>query len=578
MPIHILSTEVSSKIAAGEVIERPASLVKELVENSIDAGATQIIIEARGGGIKYIRVSDNGTGITTVDTQQIFQRYATSKISNAADLETIQTLGFRGEALHSIAAVSEVQIITCAVNEEAGSHLLVKNGIIIERGNHSCPQGTIVTVRELFHRVPARLKFLKSPVTENEHILDVVSRISLAFPEIRFTLFLDDRAVWRTSGNGNLRDVIISLYGLETAKAMLEVVTNQSDDKKNTQLQPIVAGLISPSEISRASRRYTNFFVNRRSIRSALLTRAVEEGYRGFLMTGRYPLAVISVSVPQEAIDVNVHPTKSEVRFSNEPAIFSAVQKAVHQTLIESGQVKVSDITQHDNFESPTQQNNSTYAMGNIPEIPFSPEFLPRSERPGTVPILRVVGQIANCYIIAEGKDGLYLIDQHAAHERVIFEKIMKERQQKNMEIQGLLEPITFEFNAQQEILFKRYQEMFLLFGFTIEPFGKRSYLVRAIPVTLQQTEATQVIREVLDLLDDNTSLKKREEQIAISIACHGVVRAGQVLSQEEMKNLVRQLERTEIPRTCPHGRPTMIHISSLQLAKEFGRSTFNSH
>lgn len=574
MPIRILPTEVSSKIAAGEVIERPSSIVKELVENSIDAGASQIVIEARGGGIKYIRVSDNGAGIAASDLQYIFHRYATSKISASSDLEAIQTLGFRGEALHSVAAVSEVEITTCTHNEENGSFLLLKNGLVTGRGSRGCPQGTIITVRELFRQVPARLKFLKSTATENEHILDIILHSSLSFPEIRFTLFLDDHAVWRTSGNGNLRDILVTQYNLEIARAMLDI---KDTNKKQGELSatPVITGLISPPEITRANRKHMNFFVNRRSIRSALLTRAVEEGYHGFLMTGHYPLVFLNITLPPEIIDVNVHPTKKEIRFSNESAIFSAVQGIIKKVLLDSGQVKVPDISQHSDWKTTTEEQEQITITTKPSGITLPLETSPDNTASQAIPILRVIGQIANCYIIAESNDGLYLIDQHAAHERIIYEKIIKERRQKKVEMQSLLEPAILELNTQQEIALQKYKETLSLFGFILDHFGGRSYLIRAIPATLQQKETSQVVLEILDSIDGYASLQKRDEQIAISIACHGVIRAGQGLDPEEMKNLIRQLEQTSMPRTCPHGRPTMIHLSSSQLAKEFGRSAF---
>jgi DNA mismatch repair protein MutL len=334
----------------------------------------------------------------------------------------------------------------------------------------------------------------------------------------------------------------------------------------------MVTGLISPPIINRANRKHIIFFVNHRIIRSALLTRAVEEGYHGLLMTGRYPLVFINVTVPPEVIDVNVHPTKSEVRFSNEQAIFSAVRSAVHKSLSGDSQIKLADINQQIS-QPDSQEDYSRIRLNEATNEPVTQALFPDTTTSSNLPILRVIGQIANCYIIAEGGDGLYLIDQHAAHERIIYEKINKERQLKKVEVQSLLEPIVLELNPKQAGLFNVTQEILTQFGFTIDQFGQRTYLIRTIPASLLKIETSRVISEILDTLEENSTLHNREEQIAISIACHGVIRAGQVLSQEEMKNMIRMLEQTDMPRTCPHGRPTMIHLSSLQLAREFGRT-----
>lgn len=574
MAINILPPDVSSKIAAGEVVERPASVVKELIENSLDAGATQIVVEVRGGGVSFVRVSDNGVGIPSSEIERAFHRYATSKIETIGDLETVSTLGFRGEALHSIAAVAQVDIVTHAKGgKEIGSYLALRDGVVVERSSRGRPQGTTVTVRELFRRVPARLKFLKSVATENNHIVDVVTRRSLAFPEVRFVLFIDGRTVLRTSGSGILRDVLVEIYGLETARAMMEVGGSEGGGKGGEAI-PLITGLVSPPSINRASRGHLNFFVNRRWVRSAMLARAVEEAYHGLLMVGRYPFAIINISISPREVDVNVHPTKSEVKFSHEQVLFTAVQSAVRRVVAEQAPVKVFPVGTHPGFHPPLPEQGRSIGILEQKEAVARFPLFSEGESSVTVPILRVVGQMANAYIIAEGNDGLYLIDQHAAHERVLFDRIREQRARQKVEVQGLLEPVTIEINAQQEGLLKSRGNILAHFGFTIEPFGERTYLVRSVPAVLQQMNVTQVVVEILDSLEDKSSLESQEESIAISLACHGAVRAGQVLSQEEMRGLIRQLEQTNLPRTCPHGRPTMIHLSSLQLAREFGRTS----
>ena len=327
MPIRILSPDVASKIAAGEVVERPASVVKELLENSLDAGATQIAIEVQGGGVRLIRVVDNGAGIPPEEVDLAFERFATSKVATADDLEGISSLGFRGEALPSIAAVSEVTMVTRSKDELSGVFVNIKDGAILEKAKRGCPIGTTVTVRNLFRNVPARLKFLKSSSTENGHISNLVAQYSLAFPEVRFTLLIDGRTTFRSTGSGSLREVLGAVYGLDVAKAMLQIEAKEGADP----LLPGVTGFVSPITLTRASRSYLSFFVNRRWVQNRMLAYALEEAYQGLLMVGRHPIAVINISLPPQDLDVNVHPTKSEVRFRNERDVFSAIQKAVRE-------------------------------------------------------------------------------------------------------------------------------------------------------------------------------------------------------------------------------------------------------
>lgn len=549
MPIRVLSPEVISQISAGEVVERPASVVKELVENSLDAGATQISIEVHGGGVSFIRVSDNGIGIPSHEVELAFQRYATSKISSSMDLRRIASLGFRGEALPSIATVAQVDVVTRSREEEVGTYLSLRGGNVVEKGMRGCPPGTNVIVRNLFREVPARLKFLKSLATENSHIVDLVSQYSLAFPEVKFLLLVDKREVLRTPGNGNLREVLVQVHGLELAQAMLGI------DKKD-----LISGFVAPPSFSRSSRSHLTFFVNRRWVQNRMLARAVEEACRERLMAGRFPIAVINLSLSPQDIDVNVHPTKREVKFRQEQAVFATVFHAVREALI---QTPLPRLEPQPSFHPPPAEVRRAKPAAVAPPSPPLPPM----------PILRVVGQLANTYIIAEGPDGLYLIDQHAAHERVLFERILSQRVQQAVEIQGLLEPLTIELSPREEELLRKRGETLSQFGFTIEPFGGRTYLVRAIPSLLGSQEIAPAIREVLDSPEADAASPKWEEKVAFTLACHGAVRAGQVLNQEEMKELVRQLEQTDSPRTCPHGRPTMVHLSSWQLEKEFGRS-----
>jgi DNA mismatch repair protein MutL len=555
MPIRVLESEVVAKIAAGEVIERPASVVKELIENSLDAGATQIAVEAQGGGIELIKVSDNGAGIPASEVELAFHRYATSKIGNLDDLEKISSLGFRGEALPSIAAVTEVEILTQTSLETVGSYMYLRKGEILRTESRARPQGTTITVRRLFRYFPARLKFLKSVNTENSHIAHLVSQYALAFPDVKFSLVLDKRPSLRTTGHGDLREVVNEIYGSELAQRMLKV------EQKDGLVK--VSGLTSPPSLARSNRNYLSFFVNRRWVRSPLLTRATEEAYRGLLMDGQHPIAVINISLPAQELDVNIHPAKAQIKFCHEHTVFSSVQKAIEEALARTpiaSSKAVSFSVSSGQWQSPRMimDNEPAFVVAQLPTM--------------ELPVLRVLGQLANTYIIAEGPNGLYLIDQHAAHERILYDRISAQWAQKEVEVQGLLQPINIELSPREEETLRASKEFLSEFGFTIEPFGNRSYVIRAIPTLMARANIIEIISALLDNLANKESPNPWEEKIAQSLACHGAIRAGQQLSNEEMRELIKQLEQTKQPRACPHGRPTMIHLSSHQLEKEFGR------
>jgi len=555
MPIKVLAAEVVSKIAAGEVIERPASVVKELIENSLDAGATQIAVEAQGGGVKLIKVSDNGVGIPASELELAFHRYATSKISSLDDLEKISSLGFRGEALPSIAAVAEVEISTKTSSETVGSYMYLRKGEVIRKESRARPQGTTITVRRLFRYFPARLKFLKSANTENSHIANLVSQYALAFPEVKFSLVLDNHQSLRTTGNGDLSEVVSEIYGSELAQRMLKVEQKDSLAK--------VSGLTSPPSLARSNRNYLSFFVNRRWVHSPLLARATEEAYRGLLMDGQHPIAVINISLPAQELDVNIHPAKAQIKFCHEQTVFSSVQKAIEEAL---ARTPIASSKAVPFSVSSGQWQSPRMIMDNEPA--FVVAQLPTLE----LPILRILGQLVNTYIIAEGPDGLYLIDQHAAHERILYDRILAQWSQKEVEVQGLLQPITIEFSPREEETLRASKEFLAEFGFAIEPFGNRSYLIRTIPALVARANIIEIISALLNSLASKESPNPWEEKIAQSLACHGAIRAGQQLSNEEMRELIKQLEQTKQPRACPHGRPTMIHLSAHQLEKEFGR------
>jgi len=559
MPIKVLAPEVISKIAAGEVIERPASVVKELVENSLDAGASQISVEAQGGGIDLIKVIDNGAGIPASEVELAFHRYATSKVSNLDDLGNISSLGFRGEALPSIAAVAEVEISTKASSDAVGSYMYLRKGDIVRRESHARPQGTTITVHRLFRYFPARLKFLKSANAENSHIAHIVSHLALAFPEVRFSLLLDKHLSLQTAGNGNLRDVVNQIYGLKLAQGMLKV-------KWRGTLSEI-SGLVSPPSLSRSNRSYLSLFVNRRWVYSSLLIRATEKAYHGLLMDGKHPVAIINISLPPEEIDVNVHPTKAQIKFHHEQAVFATVEEAAKGALTAAPIAKPGAISP----STTSRQELASLRWQGQMVGEKEPAFTAPLPTPG-LPVLRVMGQLANTYIIAEGPEGLYLIDQHAAHERILYDRILAQWSQAEVEVQGLLQPITIELTPGEEQTLEANKETLAQFGFTIEPFGDRSHLIRAVPVMITKANVIEAVSILLDNLASKDSPTPWEEKIAQSLACHSAIRGGQQLSNEEMRELIKQLEQTKQPRTCPHGRPTMIQLSSYQLEKEFGR------
>jgi DNA mismatch repair protein MutL len=566
MAIKVLINEVINKIAAGEVVERASSVVKELVENSLDAGSTQITVEITGGGLSLIRVTDNGSGIPGNEIELAFKRHATSKITRFEDLSSSHTLGFRGEALPSIASVSEVEVTSCIVNGEYGIYIELENGSVIKQQKQARSQGTTISIKNLFRNVPARLKFIKSKTTENSYIANVVSQHALAYPEVRFTLYIDGRESLKSPGTGNLQDSINSVYGIEIASAMLPVTSERGFAAEDKGIK--ISGMVAAPAINRSTRNYISLFVNRRWVSNRNLIWAVEEAYHGLLMTGKHPVAVINVEVPLQDVDANVHPTKTEVRFKDESSVFMALQRAIRQALVNTAPVpKVEEIANAYRGQSqiivPAEQSHMKMVAAVKEE-----EDLPAV---ASLPVLRVLGQLMNSYIIAEGPDGVYIIDQHAAHERIMFEKISKQKEQQGLEVQGLLEPVTIDvLPVQDESLNKNYKYL-ADFGFTIEPFGNRTYLVRAVPSIMYKKDWQTALNELVDTLSVKDKADITENIIA-TMACHSAVRFGQGLTHEEMRELVRQMEQANLPHTCPHGRPTMIHITRKQLEKEFGR------
>ena len=572
MTIKILDNETINQIAAGEVVERPASVVKELVENALDAGSTQIGVEIRGGGISLIKITDNGVGIPANEVELAFERHATSKIKTSGDLQSIGSLGFRGEALPSIAAVADVEVVTAAASEASGTYLLLEGGKVTKKAGQARTRGTTMSVRNLFKRVPARLKFLKSLNTESGHVSNVVSQYALAYPEVAFSLAIDGKENLKTSGKGNLLDAIIDVYGVATGSKMMAVdSTQQSWTADQGALDVRVTGMVGAPELAKTGRGYLSFFVNRRWVNSRTLAYAVEQAYSGLLMTGRHPVAIIDITLPPDAVDVNIHPAKSEVKFRQESEVFRAVQKAVRQALTAQMPVpRIDDTAAPYKATAPYRIDQLWGESG--AQAPTPPLMESQSPLTASLPVLRVVGQVMNSYIVAEGPDGLYVIDQHAAHERIRYDKVLQQRQSQKPEVQGLLEPATLEVTPRQDAIMKSCLERLLDFGFAVETFGERTYLVRTVPALVAGDIWAGMLKELLDELSGEER-SQWEEKIVASIACHGAIKAGQSLSGEEMRALVRQLEQTANPYTCPHGRPTIIKLSAAQLERGFGRT-----
>ena len=571
MSIRILDKETINQIAAGEVVERPASVVKELVENALDAGASQIGVEIRGGGIQLIRVADNGVGIPSGEVELAFERHATSKIKSSQDLQNIGSLGFRGEALPSIAAVADIELVSGVDGEASGTYMSLEGGIVTKKSGQARTRGTTITSRNLFRRVPARLKFLKSIPTETSHVANVVSQYALAYPEVAFSLGVDGKESLRTSGQGKLIDAIIDVYGTEIASKMLSVdISQQSWSAGQGSLDIHVAGMVGAPELGRAGRGYLSFFVNRRWVNSRILAYAVEEAYSGLLMTGRHPVAALDIAMPPGEIDVNIHPAKSEVKFHNEGEVFRVVQKAVRQALTAQMPVPKIEEVVAPYKAAPTYKLESLWGTTTDQSKANPTAMEDQSTLTDSLPVLRVVGQVMNCYIVAEGPDGVYIIDQHAAHERIRYDRVKQQWEQRKPEAQGLLEPATFEVTPRQDAIMRSCCGQLADFGFGVESFGDRTYLVRSVPA-LAAGDWAGMLKELLDALAGEER-SKWEEKIVASIACHGAIKAGQALSDDEMRGLVRQLEQTANPHTCPHGRPTVIRLSAAQLGREFGR------
>ncbi|MBN1284908.1 MAG: DNA mismatch repair endonuclease MutL [Anaerolineae bacterium] len=598
MPIHILPEHVVAKIAAGEVVERPASVAKELVENALDAGARTITVEADGGGRRLIRISDDGSGIPAGEVELAVTRHATSKLQAVEDLMNIATLGFRGEALASIAAVSRFTITTRSRDESAGVTLRVEGGTIANRSMAGAPAGTVITVENLFYNVPARLKFLKAEATERRHIAEIVAWYAMAYPAVRFILRQDGREQFRSNGSGELGDVLVEALGLDDFRQMLKVEPADLRQRR-PDLPPIqVWGFTSGPALNRANRNHITLFVNGRHIKDTGLAHAVVSAYGSLLPGGRCPVAVLMISAPPAEIDVNVHPAKTEVRFSQPDAVFAAVQRAVRTTV--TGQEPAVSIAPGANFlapgPAPWQDRPvsrpprsadapqidfgfdadlppaATAAPSQPPKPPFTmpaPGLTPARRR--SLPMLRVVGQVGATYIVAEGPSDLYLIDQHTAHTRILFEKLLAQHTAGKVKTEAL-DGVTIELDRRGREAVERHAEALASLGFALEPFGGSAYLVRTVPDLLAGQDIAEVMRLIIVDLQSAAG-EDAARTIAARAGEAAAYKHGRTLDHPAMQALVRELEYCADAKTAPRdGSPTLVHITAEDLAKQFGR------
>ncbi|UCB52597.1 MAG: DNA mismatch repair endonuclease MutL [Candidatus Zixiibacteriota bacterium] len=608
--ITILPEDLVDKIAAGEVVERPASVVKELVENSIDAGAKNISVEIKKGGMKSIRVTDDGVGMDEKNSALAFRRHATSKIKGVDDLFGISTLGFRGEALPSVASVSLLDVLSRTADDLSGTRLKIEGGTVREKKQMGAPVGTSVVVRELFYNVPARRKFLKTVLTETRRVVDLLTRFAIAYPEISFRLESDQRELFNFASADALRPRMEDVFGKNQLERMIEIKAEQG--------QLTVSGFVGKPEIARSNRAELYLYVNRRSIVSKSLYHAVQAGYGELLPKGKYPLAIIFIRIDPHLVDVNVHPTKHEVRFTDERRVHDLVLERIKETLgspqtipefstREGGEDafrpgafrKMGTVDQkREAYQQETPTIRPSPSGSKRPDAEGLPQrsFLSETEEKaaGETPRHHAGGakeressstqkiesgavnywQLADTYILSQAKGSLVVLDQHASHERILYEEALRNLTGRQASAQQVLFPTVSELSPKEYQILDEHKELIRRLGFEVKHFGGRSILVTAVPTLVRNKSGEVFLKEILAQLEEEGRLEKdRVKAVAKSFACHGAVKAGERLSMEEMRCLVKQLFSTDEPYSCPHGRPTVIKLSLEELNKKFGRS-----
>lgn len=649
MSIQVLDQETINKIAAGEVIERPSSVVKELVENAIDAGATAVTIEIKDGGISFIRITDNGSGISKDDIPMAFLRHSTSKIKSIEDLMNVSSLGFRGEALSSIAAVSQVELITKTADDFTGSRYVIEGGNEISLEEVGAPDGTTFIVRNLFYNTPVRRKFLKTAATEAGYVNALIEHLSLSHPDISFRFINNNQNKLHTSGNMNLKDIIYGVYGRDITSNLMEISGKTQDVE--------ITGFIGKPVICRGNRGYENYYINGRYIKSSIITKAIEEAYKGYIMPHNYPFTAIHFKINPSIMDVNVHPTKMELRFSKNEFVYRFVLETVKECLANrelAARVKLPDpVKQQQSTKSPEniKQTEKSYVQENTDSKPYQ---APRIEAPREsfynstessvkqkavnenqtagfiknttdytkmpptrlpepfeikrsdemikedkkiyeaekkqeaeqlsmfdTPLMsgkakadyRIIGQLFETYWLIEYEDKFYMMDQHAAHEKILYERFMNHLKVKDMDTQMIMPPVIIELNMQQEDAYKRNKQAFSRLGFEIEEFGGNAYKVNGLPAGLPNINLKQMLIDMIDgLTDDNsTDLDIITERVA-TMSCKAAVKGNNKLSFEEAKELIEELMQAENPYNCPHGRPTLIVMSKYEVERKFKR------
>ncbi|WP_202808869.1 DNA mismatch repair endonuclease MutL [Staphylococcus equorum] len=644
--IKELQTSLANKIAAGEVVERPGSVVKELLENAIDAQATEINIEVEQSGVASIRVVDNGTGIHIEDLGLVFHRHATSKLDADDDLFHIRTLGFRGEALASISSVSKVTLKTCTDNQE-GQEIYVENGEILNQKPAKAKQGTDILVESLFYNTPARLKYIKSLYTELGKITDIVNRMAMSHPDIRISLISDGRTILKTNGSGRTNEVMAEIYGMKVAKDLVHITGETSDYR--------LEGYVAKPEHSRSNKHYISIFINGRYIKNFLINKAILEGYHTLLMVGRFPICYINIEMDPILVDVNVHPTKLEVRLSKEDQLFELIVEKIREAFKDRILIPQNDMNKltqknkvldkfeqqkidfekrkqqrdathstnlnfdlDDNQPNETKQSNqsldntlsspnttpddsysvqeSTYdyaktqrdVLNDMEEQDITDTLAPSedvaeasdikgsiSSNPSQrIPYMEVVGQVHGTYIIAQNENGMFMIDQHAAQERIKYEYFREKIGDVSNEIQNLLIPLTFRFSKDELMIINQHVEELDKVGVHLEPFGGNDYIVDSYPVWFPAAEAEEIIKDMIEYVLEHkkVNVKKIREEAAIMMSCKKSIKANHYLKNNEMADLVNQLRETEDPFTCPHGRPIIINFSNYELERLFKR------